>query len=69
MACKQLEGACNKEFSGDTFDEMSKVHGLETLQQQDEDHLKAMAAMQKVMQKPKAMGVWFENKRKEFEAL
>ena len=65
MACEQLEGACDKVFTGDTFDKTSKAHGLETLQQQDEGHLKAMA----VMQNPKAMGVWFENKRKEFEAL
>ncbi len=69
--CKQLGGACDREFTGDTFDkiaEMSKVHGMEMLQQQDEDHLKAMEAMQKLMQNPKAMG-GFKNKRKEFEAL
>jgi hypothetical protein len=35
----------------------------------DEDHLKAMAAMQEPMKEPKTMGDWFENKRKEFEAL
>ena len=72
MTCKQLGGPCDKKFTADTFDqiaEMSKVHGMGMLQQKEEDHLKAMAAMQKLMQNPKAMGEWFENKRKEFEAL
>ncbi len=70
MTCKQLGGACDKEFTTDTFDEiaeMSKAHGMEMFQARDEDHLKAMGEMQELMQDPKAMGEWFENKRKEFE--
>ena len=59
MTCKQLGGACDKEFEADTFDEiaeMSKAHGMDMFQAKDEDHLKAM-------------GEWFENKRKEFDAI
>ena len=72
MTCKQLGGACDKEFTADTFDEiadMSKTHGMEMFQANDADHLKAMGEMQELMQEPKAMGEWFENKRKEFETI
>ena len=35
----------------------------------DEDHLIALAETQELMKDQKAMGNWFENKRKEFDAL
>lgn len=72
MTCKQLGGACDKEFHADTFEQMaelSKQHGMEMFQKNDSAHLAAMGAMQELMQKPAAMQEWFENKRKEFEAL
>ena len=72
MTCKQLGGACDKEFTADTFDEiakMSKAHGMEMFQAGDENHLKAMAEMQELMKDPNVMGEWFENKRKEFDAI
>jgi len=72
MTCKQLGGACDAEFSAETFEEiakMSKEHGMEMFQKSDEAHLKAMSEMQQLMQSPDAMQDWFENKRKEFEEL
>lgn len=48
---------------------MSKKHGMEMFGKSDEAHLKAMNAMQQLMQNPEAMAAWFESKRKEFEAL
>lgn len=72
MNCKQLGGACDKEFHANSFAEiaeMSKQHGMEMFQKKDENHLKAMNDMQVLMQKPEAMKDWFENKKKEFEAL
>jgi len=72
MTCKQLGGACDKAFSASSFDEiadMSKQHGMEMFQQQDEPHLKAMRDMQTLMQDPDAMKTWFENKTAEFNAL
>jgi len=72
MNCKQLGGACEKEFHANSFDEiaeMSKQHGMEMFQRNDEAHLKAMNDMQRLMEKPEAMNDWFENKKKEFEAL
>ncbi len=72
MNCKQLGGACDKEFHANSFEEiaeMSKQHGMEMFQKKDEAHLKAMSEMQELMQKPEAMKDWFENKKIEFEKL
>ena len=72
MTCKQLGGVCDEEFSTNTFEEMaemSKKHGMEMFQMGDEEHLKAMNEMQKLMNYPEAMKAWFENKRREFDVL
>ena len=72
MTCKQLGGACDQKFHAGTFEEiaaMSKKHGMEMFQKSDEPHLKAMKEMQELMKSPGAMNEWFENKRKEFNAL
>jgi len=72
MNCKQLGGACEKEFQANTFEEiaeMSKQHGMDMFQKKDEAHLKAMNEIQALMKQPELMKEWFENKRKKFEAL
>lgn len=72
MTCNQLGGACDEEFTAETFDEMaslSQQHGMAMFQQQDEAYLKAMQDMQALMQNPDAMKEWFESKRQEFENL
>ncbi|MBU2970412.1 hypothetical protein KO527_13740 [Pseudoalteromonas sp. C2R02] len=72
MTCKQLGGACDKQFQANTFEELaeiSKQHGIEMFQKQDKDHLDAMIKMQTLMQKPQDMQTWFESKKMEFESL
>ena len=72
MTCKQLGGACDLAFHGNTFEEIaeiSKKHGMEMYQNQDPAHLEAMSKMGELMQKPEAMKLWFDAKRLEFEAL
>lgn len=72
MTCNQLGGACDVEFSADSFEEiaeMSKQHGMEMFQKQDKAHLAAMNKMQELMGNPEEMDKWIEAKRKEFEAL
>ena len=72
MTCKQLGGACDKKFHASTFEEiaeMSKQHGMEMFQKGDKPHLQAMKTMQEVMKTPGVMSEWFQNKRKEFDAL
>ncbi len=68
MTCKELGGACDKEFHAETFEEMaemSKNHGMEMMT--DVEHQKAMQAMMELMKDPNAMQNWFESKKKEFE--
>jgi len=72
MTCKQLGGACDKEFTAATFDEiaaLSKEHGKEMFQASDPAHLEAMNAMRARMHTPDAMQKWFTDKKKEFDAL
>jgi len=72
MTCKQLGGACDLEFSANTFDEIaekSKHHGLNMFHKGDVAHIKAMEKMQELMKSPDAMKEWFETRKKEFDAL
>lgn len=72
MTCKQLGGACDKEFHASNFEEMaelSKAHGMEMYQQDDEAHIKVMGEMKELMQNPEAMQEWMDSKKKEFDAL
>ncbi|MEO7923489.1 MAG: hypothetical protein ABIR30_07415 [Chitinophagaceae bacterium] len=72
MTCKQLGGACDQEFHAASFEqiaELSKKHGMEMFQKGDEAHLNAMNDMKELMKTPEAMKTWFDNKRKEFDAL
>lgn len=72
MTCKQLGGACEKQFQANTFEEiaeMSKLHGMEMFRTNDEAHLSAMKEIQILMQKPDAMKNWFDSKKREFDAL
>ncbi len=72
MTCKQLGGACDTEFTANSFEEiaqMSKAHGMEMMQKNDQAHMHAMGEMRELMQNSNAMNEWFEGKRKEFELL
>lgn len=72
MTCKQLGGACDLVFEANTFEEiaqLSKNHGTEMFQKGDQSHLDAMNAMMELMKSPTEMKAWFDNKRKEFDAL
>jgi hypothetical protein len=72
MTCKQLGGACDREFHAETFDEMaslSKKHGGDMFKKKDEAHMKAMQEMMARMNEPGAMETWMEEKRQIFIAL
>ena len=63
MTCKQLGGACDTEFTANTFEEMaelSKQHSMEMFQKDDEDHLKAKDEMMQLMKSPDAMQHWLK---------
>jgi hypothetical protein len=72
MSCRQLGGACDKEFHAGTFEGMaglSQQHGMEMHEQQDAPHLEAMQKMRELMKDPEQMQQWFELKKAEFDAL
>lgn len=72
MTCKQLGGACDEEFTAETFEEIaeqSRQHGSEMYKKGDVAHLQAMQEMSEMMNDPEAMQQWMEKKRKEFESL
>lgn len=72
MTCKQLGGACDLVFIGETFEELvnqSKKHGMEMFQMGDVTHIEAMNELQKMMKTPEDFGNWFESKKEEFNKL
>ena len=72
MTCKQLAGACDKEFHAETSEEMgemSQKHAMEMVEKGDKGHIEKMEEMKDVMNKPEALKEWFEKMQKEFDAL
>ncbi len=72
MTCKELGGACDKVFQGDSFEELveqSKMHGREMFEKGDQAHLEAMKRMRELMQSAEAMQAWFLNKKDVFDTL
>ncbi|MBT1705177.1 DUF1059 domain-containing protein [Chryseosolibacter indicus] len=72
MTCKELGGACNQNFSADTFEEIAKMvsmHAREMVQQGDAAHIQAMNEMRNSMTSPEAMNNWMDEKRRAFNAL
>jgi predicted small metal-binding protein len=72
MNCGQLGGVCEEKFQANTFEEiaeMSKQHGMKMLQKNDKAHINAMQEMQQLMATPKAMKIWFDDKKHEFSLL
>ena len=70
MTCKQLNGACDKEFHANTFEEMaqlSKQHGMEMYQKGDKNHIKKMNEMMDIMKDSKKMKKCMDNMRKDFD--
>ena len=68
MTCRELGGACDKEFHAATFDAManlSKEHGMEMMG--DESHQEAMHKMHGMMKDDARMKEWFLSKKREFE--
>ena len=72
MTCKQLAGACDKEFHAATFEdmgEMSRTHAMEMAEKGDKEHIAKMEEMKALMSKPGAVEEWFAKVQQEFDAL
>ena len=72
MTCRQLGGACEKTFHGNTFEELaaqSRQHGMEMMQANDAAHLQAMKEMREHMTTPEKMKEWMDGKKKLFDSI
>lgn len=72
MTCRQLAGACDKEFHAETFEQMgelSRRHAMEMAEKGDQGHIGKMEEMRALMNKPGAAEEWFAKVQKEFDAL
>ena len=72
MTCRQLGGACDLEFTAETFEQMAELsrrHDVEMFNQKDPAHLEAMNAMQDLMNNPQKIQAWMSGKKKEFNLL
>ena len=70
MRCNELGGACDKEFFGDTFEEIakqSKEHGIEMINLGDKDHINAMEKMGELMGDSKNLDEWMNERKKMFD--
>ena len=71
MTCNELGGACDCTFEAESFEEiaqLSRNHGIEMLKNGDAPQRDAMNKMQELMQDPKAMQDWMDEKRALFAA-
>lgn len=71
MTCRELGGACDKIFKGNSFQDIaqqSRAHGIEMMEKGDKDHLKAMEEMKKLMESQEAMSNWMEDKERLFNS-
>ncbi len=72
ITCKSLGGACDKEFTVNTFDELVeqlKAHGMEMFMAQEPAHMGLAQQIIELMQDPLKMQQFYEEKRKLFEQL
>jgi len=72
MTCNDLGGACDLEFTAETFEEMKKLsqeHGMEMFQANDKAHLDAMNKMKSTMQEEGAFDKWLADRKAAFDAL
>jgi hypothetical protein len=71
MTCKQLGGACDEVFSGETFEDLatqSQQHGKDMFGANDGPHMEAMRKMMELMQSGE-MDAWMAARKADFDAL
>lgn len=71
MKCNEVGGACNKEFYGETFEEIarqSKEHAMEMINLGDKDHINAMDKMGELMKDSKNLDKWMGERKEMFDS-
>ena len=68
--CRDMRGACDAEFQGETPDEMGekcKLHVMEMMQSGDEDHKAAVETMMQLSKEEQEK--WYDEFRSKFDSL
>jgi len=71
MTCMELGGACELEFTAETFDEiaqLSQTHGQAMMAKEDQQHVAAMNEMMTIMSNGE-MDSWMQSRQSAFEQL
>lgn len=72
MTCKQLKGACDKEFHAESAEEMVKLaqeHGMEMMQKGDKAHIEVMEKMREEGKEEGAQDRYMAETKEQFDAL
>ena len=70
--CRELGGACDMEFFGNSFEDVvkqSQEHGMQMFQKKDKLHLNAMEEMKSLMASSDAMEKWMIERQTYFDSL
>ncbi len=69
LSCKQLGGACDMDFEASSFEDIankSRLHAMEMIEQNDQEHIDAVHRMRSLMEDVFQMQKWYREKRNLF---
>ena len=72
ITCKQLGGACEQAFLGDSFENVarqSRQHAMDMFAKNDADHINAAETMKSLLANPTAMEEWMSERETYFNNL
>jgi hypothetical protein len=69
LTCKELDGVCDAEITGNTPDEMAKNSREHAMSQDDEAHKNRMMQMREMLNGPDAVKKYMDDFRAKFDAL
>ena len=72
ITCKQLGGACEQAFLGDSFEDVarqSRQHAMDMFAKNDADHINAAETMKSLLANPTAMEEWMSERETYFNNL
>jgi len=69
MTCKELDGVCDAEITGNTPDEMAKNSRAHAMSANDEAHKNKMKQMGEMLRGPEAVKKYMDDFKARFDAL
>ncbi len=69
MTCKELDGVCDEEITGNTPDEMMKNSQEHAMSANDDAHKNKMKQMGEIHTDPETVKKWMDDFKAKFDAL